>query len=125
MLRNKINLRYILAFGSYLFLIGTLFTIGYFIGKNHSSGIQESVTAISQPTEQTPAAVTPHPVRFRVILEDGSLRLYSDSDGISRVLIDTKISEESYPARDIAILKEGICFNGQEEALALMENFLS
>ena len=115
--------RYILISGSYLFLTAVFFTAGFFIGR--SSPVQPAVieaAAISSPPASTAAA---QDMKYRVVLEDAELRLYVDEKGISRMMSAQQISPESYPVRDIAILREGIVFDNSEAALTLMENFLS
>lgn len=115
--------RYILISASYLLFTAVFFAIGFFIG--HSSQVQPAVleaAAIPSPPTATAAA---HEAKYRVVLEDAQLRLYVDENGISRMMSAQQISPESYPVRDIAILREGIVFDNSEAALTLMENFLS
>ena len=115
--------RYILISGSYLFLTAVFFTAGFFIGR--SSPVRPAITeaaAISAPPAATAAA---QETKYRVVLEDAELRLYVDENGISRMMSAQQISPESYPVRDVAILREGIVFDNSEAALTLMENFLS
>ena len=115
--------RYILISGSYLFLTAVFFTAGFFIGRSSQAApVVTEAAAISAPPASTAAA---QDTKYRVVLEDSELRLYVDENGISRMMSAQQISPESYPARDVAILREGIVFDNSEAALTLMENFLS
>jgi hypothetical protein len=96
--------------------------LGCAIGYNN--GRIEPVSVTTAAEEET-AAPTVAPQIYRVILEDGELRLYSDKDGISRLISSEEISEQSFPSSDTAALKEGRSFKELNEALELMENFLS
>lgn len=115
--------RYIILSASYLFLTALFFVTGYFIGRSTAPqpAIREAA-AIVAPPSATNKAASP---KYRVILEDSQLRLYIDEDGISRLVSAQEISPDSFPARDVAILREGIVFDSSEAALTLMENFLS
>ena len=115
--------RYIIITASYLFVTAIFFTAGYGVGFKSGNGLVSEQVSASVVTAS--ASPTGEPRRYRVILEDAKLRLYSDEDGISRLISDYPISEASFPAHDIAALKEGVVFDRSEDALALMENFLS
>lgn len=114
--------RNIILILSYLFLTGIFFYIGFSSGLSRNGSYAENnVAAVSIPS-QLPTEL---PQQYRVILEDSELRLYHDEGGISRLISAEDISEESYPARDIAVLKDGVSFDTTEAALTLMENFIS
>lgn len=120
--------RNIIVIATYLFLTAIFFAIGYAIGfKNGEVLLSEpyvSASAGNAETTNIPIA-TVSPSQYRVILEDGELRLYLDKNGEGRLISNEKVSEDSFPAHDIATLKEGKSFDTLDEALALMENFLS
>lgn len=123
-----LNRRNITAIASYLFLTAVFFVLGLFIGfKNGDEPIIEQTSS----TVHTVPQVTPAPVatqsssHYRVILEDGELRLYIDENGISRLISAEQISEDSYPVSDIASLKKGLVFETSEGAISLIENFIS
>ncbi len=122
--KKKLIYRYIILSASYLFLTALFFAAGYSIGYRSGGALSEQVSAM---VAASPAAseAADEMRRYRVILEDGELRLYSDENGISRLISAENISESPFPARDIAILKEGVSFEDQNDAFALMENFLS
>lgn len=128
MQKFKQIIRYIVPVLSYLFLTGLFFSAGYLIGVRNTDEIMTvnpKVSATEKPTEQitpSPAAVKKH---YRVILEDGQLRLYSDEDEKSRLISTDTISETAYPTGDIAKLKEGVVFDILSDALSFIENFLS
>lgn len=114
--------RNIILVTSYLFLSSVFFFGGYIAGTNvYDLKDQEAAALVSVPS----VSPSVEPQNYRVILEDGELRLYLDGNGISRLISSESISEESFPARDVATLKEGIIFENTEDALTLMENFLS
>ena len=115
--------RYIIVSASYLLLSAVFFSAGYFLGR---STVPQPVIreAASIPIAQ-PSTEEPRPAKYRVVLEDGELRLYCDENGTSRLMSSEKISPDSFPSRDVAILREGIVFDSSEAALTLMENFLS
>ncbi|MGN0182992.1 MAG: hypothetical protein ACI4DP_11395 [Candidatus Ornithomonoglobus sp.] len=122
------NPRNILAIAAYVCLTAAIFAVGIGIGYQNGKGLmttQASVTATGIPAEALLPMTTEAPPRYRVILEDGELRLYLDENGTSRLISNDEISEASFPASDIAELKEGFHFDTLSDALALMENFLS
>ena len=126
MIKNSKTLRYILISASYVFLTAVFFLGGYYTGfKSGGSIINESTAEAIVPAAAAPAAETILPQQYRVILEDSELRLYSDENGISRLISSEEISEGSFPTRDVAVLKEGVIFNRTQDALTFMENFLS
>lgn len=115
--------RYIIVSASYLFLTAVFFIAGYSIGKRTlPPTLIHEAAAISTAPAETSAPSAP---KYRVILEDNELRLYCDDMGLSRLMSSEKVSPDSFPSRDVAILKEGIVFDNTEAALTLMENFLS
>ena len=115
--------RYIIVSASYLLLAAVFFSAGYFLGRSTvAQPVIREAASISIPQ---PATEEPRQTKYRVILEDGELRLYCDENGMSRMMSAEKISSDSFPSRDIAILREGIVFDSSEAALTLMENFLS
>lgn len=119
--------RNILAAAAYVCLTAAFFAAGIGIGYRGGKGLmttQASVTATGIPAEtRVPTAARAQ--RYRVVLEDGELRLYLDGNGTSRLISNDEISEASFPASDVAELKEGFRFEELSDALALMENFLS
>lgn len=122
------NRRNITAIASYLFLTALFFTLGLFIGfKNGDDPIIKEVSSSTHTiADSTPSPLTTMPPsHYRVILEDGELRLYIDENGISRLISAEEISEDSYPVADIASLKKGLVFETSDGAIALMENFIS
>lgn len=121
-----INTRNILTTAAYLFLTAAIFAAGIGIGyRSGGAAEQASVTATGVPAASAPPAQSAAPARYRVVLEDGAIRLYLDENGISRLISDDEISESSFPVSDIAELKEGFLFDSLSDALELMENFLS
>ena len=126
---QKINLnrRNITIIVSYVFLTALFFSLGYFFGfKNINEPIVSDVsTNVTSLPYQTPTPTQPQSIlSYRVILEDGEIRLYIDENGKSRLISSEKISEESYPVSDIASLKSGIEFETADEAVSLIENLL-
>ena len=127
---QKINLnrRNITIIVSYVFLTALFFSLGYFFGfKNINEPIVSDVsTNVTSLPYQTPTPTQPQSIlSYRVILEDVEIRLYIDENGKSRLISSEKISEESYPVSDIASLKSGIEFETADEAVSLIENFIS
>ena len=127
---QKINLnrRNITIIVSYVFLTALFFSLGYFFGfKNINEPIVSDVsTNVTSLPYQTPTPTQPQSIlSYRVILEEGEIRLYIDENGKSRLISSEKISEESYPVSDIASLKSGIEFETADEAVSLIENFIS
>ena len=114
--------RNIILIFSYLFLMSIFFYIGFTSGMHKTATDNTDNAAVVSIPSHIPTA---EPERYRVILEDGELRLYHDEGGISRLISSEEISEASYPTRDIAVLKDGVIFETSEAALTLMENFLS
>ena len=126
MIKNYKLLRYILISASYVFLTAVFFLAGYYAGfKSGGHIVPESTAEAIVPAAAAPAAETNIPQQYRVILEDSELRLYSDENGLSRLISSTEISEVSFPTRDVALLKGGVTFNRTQDALTFMENFLS
>lgn len=122
------NHRNIVLVSSYLFLTAVFFLFGLFAGFH---GTEKALPTDSAAIADKVNAATPVPEseqshsHYRVILEDGELRLYIDENGISRLLSSEEISEDSYPVSDIASLKKGIIFEASDGAVSLMENFIS
>ena len=114
--------RNIILILSYLFLMSVFFYIGFASGLSRNVADDEGTAAAMSVPSYIP---TSEPQQYRVILEDNELRLYHDEGGISRLISSEEISEESYPTRDIAVLKDGVTFDTTEAALTLMENFIS
>ena len=112
---------------SYVFLTAFFFAGGYAIGYKNGGGMLSTPTAVTTTAEENTPAPSPtvQPSGYRVILEDGELRLYKDENGSSRLISHEEISEGTFPGYDIEILKGGRTFSTIEEALELMENFLS
>ena len=118
----------IIVISSYVFLTVIFFGLGLYIGfHNNNTPILEEVssTATNVPVSTMMPVITPTPSNYRVILEDGELRLYIDEGGVSRLISREVISEDSYPVADIASLKKGITFETADGAISLMENFIS
>ena len=127
---QKINLnrRIITIIVSYVFLTALFFSLGYFFGFNNINEpiVSDVSTNVTSLPYQTPTPTQPQSIlSYRVILEDGEIRLYIDENGKSRLISSEKISEESYPVSDIASLKSGIEFETADEAVSLIENFIS
>lgn len=123
-----LNRRNITVIASYLFLTAIFFIFGLLIGFHNgddpiSKEVSNTVSAVPDNT-LLPLATMP-PSNYRVILEDGELRLYIDENGISRLISREEISEDSYPVADIASLKKGLVFETADGAISLMENFIS
>lgn len=120
--------RNITVITSYLLFTAIFFILGLLIGfKNGDDPIIKEVSSVTQNIpEFTPVPfTTPSPSHYRVILEDGKLRLYIDENGVSRLVSQEEISEDSYPVADITSLKKGIVFETADGAISLMENFIS
>ena len=105
---------------AYTFLIALCFCVGFAIGHHNGRGL---LTTETPETAEPDAEVNSD--LYRVIAEDGELRLYCDDGTKSRLIMSDKISEGAFPKEDIAVLREGRMFMTQEEAMAFMENFLS
>lgn len=122
------GVRYIIICAAYLFLISGFFSAGYLIGKN-TAGVTDAAETgvISRNVEESEERATQQPVsvNYRVILEDGEIRLYKDENGFSRLVSNEEISEGTFPVSDIAALKQGFTFSDLQEALSLMENFIA
>lgn len=124
----KLNRRNITTIASYLFLTAIFFIFGLLIGFHNGDDpiIKETSNTVTTVPDNT---VFPIPTallsNYRVILEDGELRLYIDENGISRLISREEISEDAYPVSDIASLKKGIVFETADGAISLMENFIS
>lgn len=112
---------------SYVFLTAVFFAGGYAIGYRNGGGMLSTPTAVTTTAEENTPVPSPtiQPSGYRVILEDSELRLYKDENGSSRLISHEEISEGAFPGYDIEILKGGRSFSTIEEALELMENFLS
>lgn len=126
--RITLNRRHIILISSYLFLTVVFFSLGLFVGfRNGNEPILKEVSynANNVPNTTISPVTTQLPSYYRVILEDGELRLYIDENGISRLISQEKISTDSYPVSDIALLKNGMVFDNADEAVSLMENFIS
>ena len=114
---------------AYTFLIALCFCVGFAIGHHNGRGLLTTPVAVTTSTTETPETAEPdaevNADLYRVIAEDGELRLYCDDGTKSRLIMSDKISEGAFPKEDIAVLREGRMFMTQEEAMAFMENFLS
>lgn len=122
---NRRNITIIL---SYLFLTAVFFIFGLLIGFHNGDDpiVKETSTSATAAQDSTPSQIPQQPPsNYRVILEDGQLRLYIDENGISRLISQEEISEDSYPVSDIASLKKGLIFETSDGAISLMENFIS
>ena len=120
--------RYIIPVLSYLFLTGLFFSAGYLIGiksSNEIMTVNPTITATEKPQTVDEAVSVETKKHYRVILEDGHIRLYIDEKEKSHLLSNDTISEAAYPGSDITKLKEGVIFSELSEALLFMENFLS
>lgn len=112
---------------AYTFLIALCFSVGFAIGHHNGQGLLTTPVAVStEATEEPePEAETEPPVSYRVVTEDGELRMYCDNGKQSRLITSDEISEGAFPKEDIAALQEGQMFQTQEEAMAFLENFVS
>ncbi len=121
---NKRNIFIVL---SYLFIATVVFTAGYFWGINkiNKQIFNETVTQANSTDFNTISTPLPSQTTYRVVLEDGQIRLYIDENGISRLVSSEEISEDAYPISDIASLKNGFIFDAMDKAISLMENFIS
>lgn len=120
--------RYIIPVLSYLFLTGLFFSAGYLIGirsSNEIMTVNPVITATEKPKTVDNSVSEGIKKHYRVILEDGHIRLYIDEKEKSHLLSNDIISEASYPGSDITKLKEGVIFDELSEALLFIENFLS
>ena len=89
--------RNITVITSYLLFTAIFFILGLLIGfKNGDDPIIKEVSSVTQNIpEFTPVPfTTPSPSHYRVILEDGKLRLYIDENGVSRLVSQEEISED-------------------------------
>ena len=122
-----LNKRNIFIALSYLFIATVVFIAGYFWGINkiNEQFFNETVTQANSPDFNTISTPLPSQTTYRVILEDGQIRLYIDENGISRLVSSEEISEDAYPISDIASLKKGFIFDTMDKAISLMENFIS
>ncbi len=122
--------RHILTAASYVFLTALFFGAGYLIGFENGDGMLSTPVSVSSAAEDS-ATPAPSPVHteavtaYRVILEDGELRLYLDENGTSKLISNETVSEALFPKNDIESLKAGLLFSSLEDALSMMENFLS
>lgn len=121
------NKRNIFIMLSYLFIATVVFIIGYFWGlsKINEEIFNETVTQATSHNINTVSTPLPLQTTYRVILEDGQIRLYIDENNISRMVSAEEISEDAYPISDIASLKKGFIFDTMDKAISLMENFIS
>ncbi|MBQ3124685.1 MAG: hypothetical protein IJC09_04620 [Clostridia bacterium] len=121
------NRRNITIIASYLFLTAIFFIFGLLIGFHNGDDpiLKEASNTVTVPDNTLLPVITAPPSNYRVILEDGELRLYIDENGISRLISREEISEDSYPVSDIASLKKGLIFETADGAISLMENFIS
>lgn len=112
---------------SYLFLATLIFVIGYLFGFRSIDEklFSETSTQANAPYGDVPPTFSPSTASYRVILEDREIRLYIDENGISRLVSAEEIAEDAYPVSDIASLKNGFLFSSMDEAISLMENFIS
>lgn len=122
-----LNRRNITVIASYLFLTAIFFIFGLLIGFHNGDDpiLKEASNTVTAPDTTLLPVTTAPPSNYRVILEDGELRLYIDENGISRLISREEISEDSYPVADIASLKKGLIFETADGAISLMENFIS
>ena len=124
----NLNRKNITIIASYLCLTAIFFSIGFFCGKtNKEKELLKEVSAniTSSPYASIMPTFSATTSSYRVILEDGELRLYFDEGNKSRLISSEKISEDAYPVSDIATLKKGLNFDTTESAIELMENFIS
>lgn len=127
MQKITLNRRNIIFILSYLFVATLVFIMGYLFGfKSIDEKLfNETSTYANSPYTSLTPTITPTSALYRVILEDGQIRLYIDENGISRMILSEEISENAYPVSDIASLKNGFRFDAMDKAIALMENFIS
>lgn len=127
MQKFTLNRRHITVIASYLFLTAFFFIIGYFAGirNTETDSLREAVSSVGEVPHESASPYVIPPATYRVILEDSELRLYSDENGISRLISSEEISEDAYPVSDIASLKKGFSYNSIDDAVTLIENFIS
>ena len=116
----KLNRRNITTIASYLFLTAIFFIFGLLIGFHNGDDpiIKETSNTVTTVPDNTVFPIpTVLPSNYRVILEDGELRLYIDENGISRLISREEMSEDLYPVSDIASLKKGIVFETPDGAI--------
>lgn len=121
--QSKRNIVYMAA---YTVLIVLCFSVGFAIGHHKGQGLLTAPTAVTaQTTAEPQPAQTPVPEEYRVITEDGELRVYCDNGRQSRLISSEKISDSTFPKEDAEALRSGVVFATQEEAAAFIENFVS
>ena len=102
---------------------------GYTVGTETGKGLITTPVSVASPAEDNtpaPTATSAAPVHepgYRLVLEAGELRLYNNYNG--SLISGTAINETLFPKSDIESLKAGLSFKTLEEALGMMENFLS
>lgn len=112
---------------AYTFLIALCFCTGFAIGHHNGKGLLTTPVAVTTEAtaEPEPTEEAQPPAVYRVVTEDGELRMYCDNGKQSRLIMNDQISENAFPKEDIAVLKEGRVFPTQEEAMAFIEDFIS
>lgn len=124
---NKIKNSMIIA--SYVLLIAVFFMGGYALG-----GYNKDVTGVVQATVSPGYGEAVNAVNieeaeemtvYTVIMENGILKLYSVTGGVSTLLGSEEISENIFPREDIELLKNGVTMDNIGDAQALFENFVS
>ena len=123
----NLNVRNIITVISYLFVAITVFALGYLLGFKSIDDklMTEATSQVNSPYQSSSPTLSPQNTSYRVILEDGEIRLYIDESGTSRLISAEEISETAYPVSDIASLKNGFAFDSMDKAISLMENFIS
>ena len=126
---NKIKNSLIIA--AYVLLVSAFFFGGCAFGsrmaykKTASVVLEPSALPAAVPASAVKENEKKESVKYIVIIQNGRLCIFKE-EGTFRTLISSeKISENIYPAADIAELKKGIEFETKEKAQELFENFVS
>ena len=100
------NHRNITIFASYLLLTVIVFVIGYNTGERNEqkSLLKEASYNLESVPNESILPDASNQTSYRVILEDGELRLNIDTNAVSRLISREEISESSFPVSDIASL---------------------
>lgn len=119
------NLKNTLIISSYVLLVALFFSGGYALGK---IGAKENNTSTPMPTMNAVAANADSEVKspvYKVIAEDGVLKIYRCIGDEKTVITSEKISESVFPTEDIEELRKGVEFERLEGAQQMFENFVS
>lgn len=126
-MKNAI-LKYRWALLAYVLVVALFFAAGY--GAGVINGQNRAKEDIALATER-PAAVnasisTEETVpEYELILEEGRLTIYENSEDERSIIARCEISESVYPPEDISALRKGMVFAEKTDAMAMFENFAS